>query len=47
MKGDDEFYRLAEESLPIFMHPEYIRDSEGRRPDEVNYDCSTIEIPND
>ncbi|CAD8188495.1 unnamed protein product [Paramecium pentaurelia] len=46
-KGDEEFYKLAEQSLPIFMQPEHIRDSEGRRPDEPNYNPSTIDIPND
>ncbi|CAD8206909.1 unnamed protein product [Paramecium octaurelia] len=46
-KGDEEFYKLAEQTLPIFMQPEHIRDSEGRRPDEPDYDPSTIDIPND
>lgn len=30
---------------PWFTHPEYIRDGEGRRPDDPNYDPSSIEIP--
>lgn len=29
------------------MQPEHIRDSEGRRPDEPDYNPSTIDIPND
>ncbi|CAD8089212.1 unnamed protein product [Paramecium primaurelia] len=46
-KGDEEYYKIAQLTLPLFMQPENIRDSKGRRPDEPKYNPSTIYIPND
>jgi DNA mismatch repair protein MSH6 len=30
---------------PWFTHADYIRDGQGRRPEDPNYDPTTIEIP--
>lgn len=40
-------YQLVDEVKdgPWFTQPEYIRDSEGRRPEDPNYDPTTLEIP--
>ncbi|CAD8191337.1 unnamed protein product [Paramecium octaurelia] len=45
-KRDEEYFKLAQQALPIFMQPENIRDSKGRKPIEPNYNPSTIDIPN-
>ncbi|CAD8045359.1 unnamed protein product [Paramecium sonneborni] len=44
-KDAEEFFKTAEHLLPCFVQPEYIRDVEGRRPDDPNYDPSTLDIP--
>ena len=40
-------YNLVDEVKdgPWFTQSEYIRDAESRRPDDPNYDPSTLEIP--
>jgi DNA mismatch repair protein MSH6 len=40
-------YNLVDEVKdgPWFTQPEYMRDGEGRRPDDPNYDPTTLEIP--
>lgn len=30
---------------PWFTQPEYIRDGDGRRPDDPNYDPTTLDVP--
>ena len=44
---DDEFEQQDESKLelPLWMQDKYIRDKNGRRPGEENYDPTTIAIP--
>ncbi|CAD8169693.1 unnamed protein product [Paramecium pentaurelia] len=44
-KDAEEFFKTAELLLPSFVQPEFIRDAEGRRPYDPNYDPSTLDIP--
>lgn len=41
----EEFFNSVEALLPTFMQPDFIRDAEGRRPDDPEYDSSTLNIP--
>lgn len=41
----EEVLKYAEASLPTFIHPDFIRDAEGRRPSDPNYDQTTLYVP--
>ena len=33
--------------MPDFLKPENIRDKNGLRPDDPNYDCNTLYVPHE
>jgi DNA mismatch repair protein MSH6 len=44
-KNDPEFFKSAETRLPYFVQPGYVKDEDGRTPDDPEYDPSTLHIP--